>query len=293
VSLNSTGDVSSLTASLLGLVQPFADSASAAYNFVSASNATDQGFLGNTITASNSLFASQVTPLTLALASQIQSSTQLNIAANGFMTQSGSYLAAQSGLLSNVPTLLTNAQKVNEATLSSFQDMLLANNQQQIGFGNQALATITNIATEAGKVSMYNAQQSAYAAVNTPPPQVSGGGGSFIVTAYIQHCESNGRAVDDRFINTMRDFKDNYVYNQRPLRRWLFIYYKCAPAIVSLIEKEPHSSEIFDYLYYCYLYPAYVLIKDNQPAEAFALYSSMVKDAARIVGYDLSSFIRD
>lgn len=247
-----------------------------------------QAFTG-VVDSSQNLYNAQVSPLTHSLSSQIGAQSAIAKSVGAFGQAGATFLDGQTRLNSLVPQMIQDQNATNKATLASFQNQIVASNAMVSNLDNNVAYYNYQTAQSSIQASVNAANQSAYASVNTPPPQ-TGGGGSFIVSAYAAYCESNNLAVNKNDIALMIRFKDIIVYNNKPWRKKLFVYYRVAPLIVAKINELDYKDEIYAYIWFCYLKPCAELLKQQKFEAAFDLYVNLVESCADIVALDLSDW---
>lgn len=106
-----------------------------------------------------------------------------------------------------------------------------------------------------------------------PQPQKNRGSFCFITTAV---CDYLGRPDDCYELNTLRDYRDNWLRHQPDGAELIVEYYNSAPLLVSLLYQSPHYSEYCQLLWTDYLKPCLALIQKGKFEECKDLYKQMV-----------------
>lgn len=96
----------------------------------------------------------------------------------------------------------------------------------------------------------------------------------FITTAAVEYAKQED---DGHVLNTLRNFRDEYVIRRDPVS--LEDYYREAPAIVEKLKADVCHKSIFTMLYEDYIVPAVQLIEKGQSNEAYYLYVDMFNKA--------------
>lgn len=100
-----------------------------------------------------------------------------------------------------------------------------------------------------------------------------GGGGCYITTAV---CEEYGRPDDCYELTSFRKFRDQWLSCQPDGQELIDRYYKTAPAIVELINRQPDRSDIYHYLNETYLSKCLTHIENGENQECKELYTDMM-----------------
>ena len=97
----------------------------------------------------------------------------------------------------------------------------------------------------------------------------------YITTAV---CESQNKPDDCYELNTLREYRDNYLMKTREGKKLVEEYYDVAPALVMCIDMQKNSRQIYDNIYEKYLVPCLGCIEENRMEECQERYVSMVHD---------------
>lgn len=100
------------------------------------------------------------------------------------------------------------------------------------------------------------------------------GGGCYITTAT---CEELGKPDDCYELTMFRNFRDNWLSNQPDGKELIARYYKTAPAVVELINKQKNRVEIYHYISDTYLVKCLDYIEKGENQKCKELYIDMVE----------------
>lgn len=108
-----------------------------------------------------------------------------------------------------------------------------------------------------------------------PPPfrRGGGGGGCYITTAT---CEEYGKPDNCYELNSFRRFRDEWLVNQEDGKELIEEYYRTAPSIVELINKQHNKSEIYKNINENYLSKCLKYIENNENEKCKNLYIDMM-----------------
>ena len=106
----------------------------------------------------------------------------------------------------------------------------------------------------------------------------SSGGKCYITTAC---CEHKGLDDDCDLLETLRNYRDNYMLTTLEGAKLVTEYYDVAPRIVELINDHERKDELYD-LIYIFLLDAKEQIDKGLNEEALSTYRSMVEYVKRI-----------
>lgn len=109
--------------------------------------------------------------------------------------------------------------------------------------------------------------------------QSSSSGGCYLTTACVEH---RGLPDDCHALQTLRQFRDNWLKNQPGGLAEIAEYYRIGPAVVDGIEHHERRTEILEQLGTELVDPCVKLIEEGQFEEAHALYQNctlQLKDA--------------
>lgn len=221
-----------------------ADIASQAFNFLSANNQQNQGFLQQSIAGTQGFLSSQVAPY-LQDASNLNNqnlllqTTQQNIATKAQWAASGAAMNAPNNYYSNLEQQISN---VNTLTSQGI--------------------------TQIGQNTASSNQASVQASSN------SGGGGFCFITTAI--CESEGKADDCRELMILRKFRDEFMITDSERKKLVDEYYQIAPAIVRSIKELKNSKQIFEMLKDDFIIPCILLIEKGCSECAMQRYRAMI-----------------
>lgn len=101
-----------------------------------------------------------------------------------------------------------------------------------------------------------------------------GGGGCYITTAT---CEEYGKPDDCYELTSFRCFRDNWLINQPDGKELIDRYYKTAPAVVELINKQPDRTDIYRHLNDTYLSQCLKYIEQGENEKCKELYVNMME----------------
>ncbi len=101
-----------------------------------------------------------------------------------------------------------------------------------------------------------------------------GGGGCYITTAT---CEEYGKPDDCYELTTFRAFRDNWLVHQPDGKKLIDRYYRTAPAIVDLINKQENRAEIYRYINDIYLSNCLKYIEKGENEKCKELYVEMME----------------
>lgn len=100
-------------------------------------------------------------------------------------------------------------------------------------------------------------------------------GGCYLTTA----CVNTKNLPDDcRELTVLRSFRDGYLVNQPDGKAEVQEYYRTAPKIVEIIDRQNNRDEIYEDLYSNVIVPCVKLIEQGNNTEAHDKYKKMVKD---------------
>jgi len=99
--------------------------------------------------------------------------------------------------------------------------------------------------------------------------------GCFLTTACIQ---SKNLPDDCDELQTLRNFRDNYLKKQAGGCKEIEHYYKIAPKIVEAINLLPEAESVYNSIYDTLITPCVLLIKNKQNHNAFLLYKHFVEN---------------
>ena len=99
----------------------------------------------------------------------------------------------------------------------------------------------------------------------------------YITTAV---CTSLGKGDDCYELNTLRDFRDDYMASLPEGRSMIDDYYDLAPSIVKSIDALGNSDEIYGMIWNRYLAPCISDIEEQENDSCLKRYSEMVSDLA-------------
>ena len=101
-----------------------------------------------------------------------------------------------------------------------------------------------------------------------------GGGGCYITTAI---CEEFGKADDCYELTAFRKFRDNWLKQQPDGEMLITRYYKTAPQIVDLINKQPNRTAIYQFINENYLSKCLLYIENGENEKCKNLYIEMME----------------
>ena len=220
-----------------------ADIASQAFNFLSANNQQDQGFLSQSIAGTQGFLSHQVSP----------------------------YLQDMVGL----QNMNANSQSYQQATAVNVQSQASsAVSQTSTAYYQNQLAEIQNInslssqgITQIGQNTASSNQASVQSSSN------SGGSWCFITTAI---CESEGKADDCRELMILRKFRDEFMITDSERKKLVEEYYIIAPIIVRQIKRMKNSNKMFEMLRDEFILPCIMFIEKGCNDCAMNRYRAMV-----------------
>ena len=99
-------------------------------------------------------------------------------------------------------------------------------------------------------------------------------GGCYITTAT---CEEYGKPDDCYELTSFRSFRDDWLINQPDGKELIDRYYKTAPKVVELINKQTNRTEIYHYLNDTYLAQCLKCIEEGDNEKCKILYISMME----------------
>ena len=89
--------------------------------------------------------------------------------------------------------------------------------------------------------------------------------------------EARGLADDCHELQTLRDFRDNWLRKQDGGEADVAEYYATAPAIVDAINARPDAQEVWERVYAELVVPCVALIEAGQNEEAWQKYKEMTQ----------------
>ena len=95
----------------------------------------------------------------------------------------------------------------------------------------------------------------------------------YITTAI---CEIQGKSDDCYELQTLRDYRDNWLQHQMGGSELIAEYYRTAPALATALHADENRTAIADKLYQDYLLPCISFIRNNQPEACREHYIHMV-----------------
>lgn len=101
------------------------------------------------------------------------------------------------------------------------------------------------------------------------PSSSSSSSDCFVTTACVQ---AKGLPDDCEELETLRNFRDNYLFSVENGRKAVVAYYRAAPIIVDKINARPDAGQIWDGLYNDLVLPCVKMIKAGEYEEAYKLY---------------------
>ena len=101
-----------------------------------------------------------------------------------------------------------------------------------------------------------------------------GGGGCYITTAI---CEEFGKADDCYELTAFRKFRDNWLKQQHDGEMLITRYYKTAPQIVDLINKQPNRTAIYQFINENYLSKCLLYIEKGENDKCKNAYIEMME----------------
>ena len=101
-----------------------------------------------------------------------------------------------------------------------------------------------------------------------------GGGGCYITTAT---CEEYGKPDDCYELTAFRNFRDSWLRRQPDGERLIAQYYRTAPRIVRLINRQPDRSEIYRSIRDNYLSKCLSYIESGDNEKCKELYVEMME----------------
>ena len=101
-----------------------------------------------------------------------------------------------------------------------------------------------------------------------------GGGGCYITTAI---CEEFGKADDCYELTAFRKFRDNWLKQQPDGEMLITRYYKTAPQIVDLINKQPNRTAIYQFINENYLSKCLLYIEKGENDKCKNAYIEMME----------------
>ncbi len=102
----------------------------------------------------------------------------------------------------------------------------------------------------------------------------SSGGGCYITTAT---CEEYGKPDNCYELTAFRNFRDNWLVHQPDGKKLIERYYKSAPAIVDMINRQENRTEIYHHLNQVYLEKCLNYIENNENEKCKELYIDMME----------------
>lgn len=99
-------------------------------------------------------------------------------------------------------------------------------------------------------------------------------GGCYITTAT---CEEYGKPDDCYELTSFRSFRDDWLINQPDGKELIDRYYKTAPKVVELINKQSNRTDIYHYLNDTYLVQCLKCIEEGDNEKCKSLYISMME----------------
>lgn len=102
----------------------------------------------------------------------------------------------------------------------------------------------------------------------------SSGGGCFITTATLSAVGNKDDSCQE--LRLFRNYRDNWLSEQKGGQQLIDRYYEVAPQIVAIISRRIDSQVIFDAIWQNYLLPCFAYIQEGQFVEARTLYTEMV-----------------
>ena len=123
--------------------------------------------------------------------------------------------------------------------------------------------------------STYDDYCNTYHFDNCPIYRGGSSGGCYLTTA----CVNTKNLPDDCMeLTVLRSFRDGYLVNQPGGKGEVQEYYRTAPKIVEVIDRQNNRDEIYEDLYSNVIAPCVELIEQGNNAEAYDKYKKMVKD---------------
>lgn len=96
-------------------------------------------------------------------------------------------------------------------------------------------------------------------------------GGCFLTTAC---CEYRGLPDDCYELQTLRAFRDEWMYQKEDGKKLIKEYYKIAPSIVDEINKDANAKKVYDDIYFNMVLPCIQLIENKEFEKALELYKN-------------------
>jgi len=105
--------------------------------------------------------------------------------------------------------------------------------------------------------------------------------GCYITTAV---CKSRGLPDNCEELTVLRKFRDEYIALLPEGPSLIDEYYRTAPEVVSVLDRDPESERLYDSLYETFIAPAVQAINEGDPEKALRLYKVMVNYTRQIAG---------
>lgn len=102
-------------------------------------------------------------------------------------------------------------------------------------------------------------------------------------------CEILNFDDDNILLNTLRDFRENYLKKNKELLPILFEYDIVGPIISNCIKNDPKRLNISKCLFKNYIRPVVCLIKQNKYNEAINLYKEMTNNLKILYAIDIEA----
>jgi len=102
--------------------------------------------------------------------------------------------------------------------------------------------------------------------------------GCFITTAV---CKNSSKPDECYELQTLRNFRDNWLRKQPDGEILIQKYYHVAPKIVTLIDQSPNSSEVYDTINREYIEPCLEYIESGKMEACKNHYTDMVNTLAK------------
>ncbi len=174
----------------------------------------------------------------------------------------GAIVGANSLVTNLAAPLISGAltqMQVNNTQLPGIYSTLM---NQNFSLGQSAIQAETQTA----QASIQSSRASSQAAA-------SAGGGCYITTAV---CETFGLPDDCYTLQTLRQFRDDFLIRSNVGRAFVAEYYASAPALVEKIRSRVDAREYFRRLHLRFIMPALLAIEHGKPALAFKHYRHMI-----------------
>jgi hypothetical protein len=260
-----------------------ANLANQSFTFLNNANATNQGFVNQSIAGSQAFLAQQMQPLTSALSSASAGLGSASSALAGTMN-------AGASMANQISSMLPGITQWTGNQLSPSISNQVATTRETINPGNiwgfiQAGTSFQNMTAQ---LANQNYQQQLQNVVplawqisnNQTNVGLNSGGGCYITTAI---CEADGKPDDCEELQTFRKFRDSFMMATKARRSLVKLYYQTAPIIVEKIKQRADCDSILADLKSNYLMPCFEAVKRGDYQFALARYCAMIYYAARRV----------